>query len=243
MRAIILAGGQGTRLRPYTATLPKPLVPVGDRAILEVVLAQLRHSGVTRVTLAVNHLSHLIMAYFGQGERWGVSIDYSLEDRPLSTIAPLKLIPDLPETFIVMNGDVLTDLDYRELLATHRRLDADITVATARRTSQIEFGVLRTDAAGLIVGFQEKPSMDFQVSMGVYVLNRRLLDIVPAGGVPYGFDNLMLDCIREGRPAYAHAHPGYWLDIGRPDDYAEANEAIATLLPRILPAPERAAND
>ena len=234
MRAIILAGGKGTRLRPYTTTLPKPLVPVGDRAILDVVLTQLRAAGVTRVTMAVNHLAHLIMAYFGDGSRWGLDIDYSVEDRPLGTIAPLKLVRDLPETFLVMNGDVLTDLDFGELVATHVARDADITVATYRRTSQIDFGVLRDDDQGRIVAFEEKPVYDFRVSMGVYVLSRRLLEIVPEGE-PYGFDHLMLACIREGRRALSYHHGGYWLDIGRPSDYEEANEKIDQLLPLLPP--------
>jgi NDP-sugar pyrophosphorylase family protein len=145
MRAIILAGGKGTRLRPYTLALPKPLVPVGDRAILDIVLTQLARAGVRHVTMAVSHLAHLIMAYFGDGQRWGLKIDYSLEDKPLSTIAPLKLIGDLPEHFLVMNGDILTDLDFAALYARHVAGGADITVATFQRDSRIDFGVLRTE--------------------------------------------------------------------------------------------------
>lgn len=228
MRAIILAGGKGTRLRPYTSTLPKPLVPVGDRAILEVVLSQLKQAGVERVTLAVNHLAHLIMAYFGDGSRWGLPIDYSLEDQPLGTIAPLKLIRDLPETFFVMNGDILTDLDYHQLFKDHLAGGADITVATFKRTNKIDFGVLQTSTDHNIVAFEEKPDYQFQVSMGVYVINRSLLDIVP-DGQPYGFDNLMLDCISKNRRAVSWLHKGFWLDIGRPSDYEEANECIDKL--------------
>jgi NDP-sugar pyrophosphorylase family protein len=234
MRAVILAGGRGTRLRPYTATLPKPLVPVGDRSILDIVLAQLRRAGVTRVTMAVNHLAHLIMAYFGDGSRWGLEIDYSREEKPLSTIAPLKLIKDLPETFFVMNGDVLTDLDLNRLYEHHRANDADITVATFERDARVDFGVLRTDASHRVVGFEEKPVYHFSVSMGVYVMSRRLLDIVPADR-PFGFDHLMLACIAQKRRAITYPHGGYWLDIGRPDDYEEANEKIGDLLKRLFP--------
>ena len=234
MRAVILAGGRGTRLRPFTATLPKPLVPLGDRSILDIVLMQLKRAGVTRVTMAVNHLAHLIMAYFGDGERWGLAIDYSLEDRPLSTIAPLKLIRDLPETFFVMNGDVVTDLDFAALYRSHTENDADITVATFERDSRIDFGVLKTDASHHIIGFEEKPVYHFSVSMGVYVMSRRLLDIVPADR-PFGFDHLMLACIAQKRRAITYPHGGYWLDIGRPDDYEEANEKIGDLLKRLFP--------
>jgi len=229
MRAVILAGGKGTRLRPFTATLPKPLVPVGDRAILDVVLAQLRKAGVERVTIAVNHLAQLIMAYFGEGGRVGLKIDYSLEDKPLSTIAPLKLIKDLPENFFVMNGDVLSDLDFEKFQKFHADNDADITVATYERDSKIDFGVLQVDANRGIVGFEEKPSYHFSVSMGVYLVNRRLLEIVP-DDTAFGFDDLMLACIAQGRRALSFPHSGYWLDIGRPDDYAKANEKIGEFL-------------
>lgn len=233
MRAIILAGGKGTRLRPYTTTLPKPLVPVGERAILDIVLAQLKQNGITEVTMAVNHMAHLIMAYFGNGDRWGLRITYSVEDKPLSTIAPLKLIRDLPETFIVMNGDVLTDLDFQDLIQSHHSSAADITVASYDRSAKIDFGVLGADSDNLIVSFQEKPVYEFRVSMGVYVLNRRLLEIVPDDQA-FGFDDLMLACIKRKRKALSYLHKGSWLDIGRPSDYDEANEQSENLLRAIL---------
>ncbi len=234
MRAVILAGGKGTRLRPYTATLPKPLVPVGDRSILDIVLMQLKQVGVTRVTMAVNHLAHLIMAYFGDGSRWGLEIDYSREPKPLSTIAPLTLINDLPEHFFVMNGDVLTDLDFCDLYETHVRTGAEITVATFERDARIDFGVLRTDDAGRVVRFEEKPAYHFTVSMGVYVISRSLLEVVPRNK-PFGFDDLMHTCINQGRKAVAYTHGGYWLDIGRPADYEEANDRIEALLQALFP--------
>ncbi|MGB2753635.1 MAG: sugar phosphate nucleotidyltransferase [Phycisphaerae bacterium] len=237
MRAVILAGGKGTRLRPYTATLPKPLVPVGDRSILDIVLMQLNRAGVTRVTMAVSHLAQLIMAYFGDGGRLGLQIDYSLEDTPLSTIAPLKLIKDLPETFFVMNGDVLTDLDFGALYRDHVGHDADITVATFERDARIDFGVLHSDDRRRIVGFEEKPTYHFSVSMGVYVISRRLLDIVPEA-VPFGFDDLMHACLARGRNARTYPHAGYWLDIGRPDDYEEANAKAEELMARLFPEGE-----
>jgi NDP-sugar pyrophosphorylase family protein len=234
MRAVILAGGKGTRLAPYTTTLPKPLVPVGDRSILDIVLQQLKRAGVTRVTLAVSHLAHLIMAYFGDGSRWGLKVDYSLEEKPLSTIAPLKLIKDLPEEFFVMNGDVLTDLDFARLYEHHLAEKADITISTFERDVLINFGVLQGDSENRVVAFEEKPTYHFNVSMGVYVMSRRLLEIVPDDQF-FGFDHLMYACIREKRKAVLYPHRGYWLDIGRPTDYAEANEKIDMLMKRIFP--------
>lgn len=224
MRAIIMAGGKGTRLRPYTTLIPKPLVPLGGKySILEVVIMQLAQSGFTHVTLAVNHLSHLIMAYFGDGARFGMTIDYSLEEGELSTIGPLTLVDDLPENFLVMNGDILCDLDYRKFFETHVQKNSQVSVSAYRRQVKIDFGVLKYDKAGHLTEFQEKPSYDFDVSMGVYCINKSVIAALPRG-IPYGFDNLMLDGLASKQEINIEPFSGYWLDIGRPDDYQYADE-------------------
>ena len=147
MRAIVLAGGKGTRLRPYTTLIPKPLVPLGGKySILEIILLQLSKAGFTHVTLAVNHLSHLIMAYFGDGARFGLKLDYSIEESELSTIGPLTLIPDLPEDFLVMNGDILCDLDYSAFYRQHVQTQSKVSVSAYRREVKIDFGVLKYEA-------------------------------------------------------------------------------------------------
>jgi len=220
-RAVILAGGKGTRLRPYTVVIPKPLVPVGDYPIVELIIRQLARQGFRRITLAVNHQANLIKAFFNDGSQWGVEIDYSLELKPLSTIAPLCLIPDLPENFLLMNGDVLTDLDLQLLYEAHVRDNRLFTIAASARRQAIDYGVLTTDSSKLLTGFSEKPHVDYLVSMGVYVVNRRILEIVPAE-TKFGFDDLMNACLRNGTPIHVERHTGYWLDIGRPDDYAQA---------------------
>ncbi|HET6429118.1 MAG TPA: sugar phosphate nucleotidyltransferase [Phycisphaerae bacterium] len=235
MRAIILAGGKGTRLRPFTTTIPKPIVPVGGMAIMEIVVRQLRYHGCDHITVAVNHMANLIMAFFGDGSRWGLKIDYSLEDKPLGTIGPLKLIEDLPENFLVMNGDVLTDLDFGDLYRGHVASKAMATVGTYERDVRIDFGVLRYQPSDRrIVAFVEKPTEHFSVSMGVYAFSRRILDIVP-DDTPFGFDHLMLALI--ARKAQVHAYPftGHWLDIGRPDDYDQANVDFERLRDKFLP--------
>jgi NDP-sugar pyrophosphorylase family protein len=224
MRAIILAGGKGIRLRPYTTLIPKPMVPLGGRmSILEVVLKQLAQSGFTHVTLAVNHLSHLIMAYFGDGSRWGLKLDYSLEDEPLSTIGPLTLIDDLPDNFLVMNGDILCDLNYKKFFEGHVEANADCSVSVYKRETKIDFGVLKYDKNMVLREFQEKPVYSHDVSMGVYCLAKRVVEKLPRGAV-YGFDNLMLDGIRNGDNIKIIPFDGYWLDIGRPDDYEYADQ-------------------
>jgi len=235
MRAVILAGGKGTRLMPYTTVIPKPMVPLGNMAIMEIVIKQLVHYGYADITVSVNHMAQLIMAYFGDGSRWGAAIDYSMEDKPLSTIGPLKLMDDLPEHFLVMNGDVLTDIDYRALFETHVASGANATIATYERDVNIDFGVLGFDAdTGRVVEFVEKPTEHFSVSMGVYVFSRRILDTVP-DNVAYGFDNFMIDSISRGDDVRAFPFKGYWLDIGRPEDYDMANRKFAELRSVILP--------
>lgn len=223
MHGVILAGGKGVRLRPYTTALPKPLVPIGDQhAILEIVLRQLANAGFTSCTIAIGHLGEIIRAYVGDGSQWGLRIDYATEESPLGTMGPLLTLRDrLPETFLVMNGDVLTDLDFADVLTTHRTAGAPLTIATYARKVHIDFGVLTTDDRK-VVAFTEKPSMDYRVSMGVYGLSRSTLDGYTAG-LPLGFDELVLDLLKTGNPPHAYDFDGYWLDIGRPDDYDRAN--------------------
>jgi len=169
-RAVILAGGRGTRLRPYTVVLPKPLMPIGEFPILEVILRQLARFDFRHITLAVNHQANLIKAFCGDGSQWGLTIDYSLEDRPLSTIAPLKLIPDLPDNFLLMNGDVLTDLDFTGFYCRHVEAGHLFTIAASERQHIVDYGVLRVDGTSRLTGFEEKPSVEYLVSMGVYMV-------------------------------------------------------------------------
>ncbi len=233
MRAVILAGGKGTRLRPYSTLIPKPLVPLGGKySILEIIIMQLRAAGFTRITLAVNHLSHLIMAYFGDGARLGVELDYSLEEGELSTIGPLTLIDDLPENFLVMNGDILCNLDYRAFFETHVAGGSRISVSAFKRQMKIDFGVLRYDSTGQLEAFEEKPEYDFDVSMGIYCLNRGVVETLARGG-KYGFDNLMIDSLASGSRVDIRPFEGYWLDIGRPDDYEYADTNFSEIAARL----------
>lgn len=233
MRAIILAGGKGTRLRPYTTLIPKPLVPLGGKySILEIIILQLRAAGFTHITLAVNHLSQLIMAYFGDGSRLGVRLDYSIEESELSTIGPLTLVEDLPESFLVMNGDILCDLDYRAFFNTHIAAGSLISVSAFQRHVKIDFGVLRYDAAGKLESFEEKPEYEFDVSMGIYCIDRSVIEALPRGQ-KYGFDNLMIDSLSARRRVDIRPFNGYWLDIGRPDDYEYADTNFSDLASRL----------
>ena len=234
MRAVILAGGKGTRLRPFTATIPKPLVPVGDMTIMEVLLRRLVRSGCEHATVAVGHMAELIMAYFGDGGKWGLKIDYSIEDKPLGTIGPLKLIRDLPDDFLVVNGDLLTDLDLANLFRTHVESGAMGTIGIYERDVRIDFGVIQYEGEDRrITSFAEKPVEHFSVSMGIYAFSREILDAVPDGRA-FGFDDLMLGCIASGQDVRAYPYDGYWLDIGRPDDYDRASQDLEKIREQLL---------
>lgn len=234
LHAVILAGGKGTRLRPFTITLPKPLVPIGEEgSILEIVIRQLASQGFGSATLAIGHFGELIEAYVGDGSRWGVRIDYAREDEPLGTMGPVVQAADrLPEHFLVLNGDTLTDLDYGGMVRTHAASGAPITVATARRETRIEFGVLDVED-GRVVGFREKPAIPYTVAIGAYALSRATLRRY-APGSPLGFDQLMRDLIERGEHPAAHDFAGLWLDIGRPDEYDQVNMEWEQLRGRLL---------
>ena len=234
MRAVILAGGKGTRLAPYSVSFPKPLVPIGDMPILEVVIRQLRHAGFDHVTMAVGHLAELIMAFFGDGSRWGITIDYSREDGPLGTVGPVTLIEDLPEKFLVMNGDVLTTLPYRLLYDGHVTSGAEMTIAVHRLNVQIDYGLIEFDGLLQVTGYREKPVFPGDVSMGVYMFSRSVLDLFSVGehaDIPDLVTKLVADG-REVRASLAHSR---WLDIGRPEDYSKAIATFDDLRSEFLP--------
>ena len=224
-RAVVLAGGKGSRLGPYTTVLPKPLLPVGDRAILDVVVRQLQVRGFTELTFAVGYLAHLIKAVFGDGSDLGVSIDYHHEDTPLGTAGALAEIRDLDETFLCMNGDVLTALPYDALYATHVDSGNALTIASHRRVIQTDYGVLHLDGASgdtrLVTAYEEKPQIPYMVSMGVYVAEPRVLDLIPSGeytDMPTVIERLLV----AGEKVGAYVYEGFWLDIGRHEDYERA---------------------
>lgn len=231
--AVILAGGKGTRLRPYTVVLPKPLMPIGDFPILEVIVRQLVFARFSRITMAVNHQAELIRAFFGDGSKWGVKIDYSLEEKPLGTMGPLTMIPELPKNFLVMNGDVLTDLDFKGFFEEHQNSDSLFTISSCVREQKIDYGVLEVNSDHELSGFLEKPKHLYEVSMGVYMLNRDVLSYVPRGE-NYGFDRLMLDLLKARRKIKVERFEGYWLDIGRPDDYLQAVEEFESMKSKFL---------
>ncbi|MEO9189771.1 MAG: sugar phosphate nucleotidyltransferase [Acetobacteraceae bacterium] len=223
MKAVIQAGGKGTRLRPYTMILPKPLMPVGARPVLEILLKWLRRNGTHEAYITTGYLGHLIRSVCGDGRQWGLRIHYTEETEPLGTIGPLGLLRDeLDESFLVINGDVLTDLNLTAFAALHRRGGCALTIAAARRTTRMDFGIIE-EVDGKVAGFREKPNVTNLVSMGIYCMNPDVLDHVP-NGVPFGFDDLVLRLLDRGLPVGTFLHGGLWLDVGRVEDFQKAQE-------------------
>jgi NDP-sugar pyrophosphorylase family protein len=220
MRAVILAGGKGTRLAPYTTVFPKPLMPIGEMPILEIVLRQLAHHGIQDVTLAVGYLAELLMAYCGDGSKFGVKLDYSREEQPLGTAGPISLIPNLQETFLVMNGDLLTTIDYSAMWKNHKERGAIATLASYRREVKIDLGVIESED-GWVLDYIEKPTYYYSVSTGIYIFNPEVLKYVEQGQ-RLDLPELVLRLMRAGEKVNIYNFDGYWLDIGRHDDYDAA---------------------
>jgi NDP-sugar pyrophosphorylase family protein len=221
MKAVILAGGRGQRLAPYTTILPKPLMPIDDIPILEVVMRQLKNAGFDDITMAVGYLAELLMAYFGDGHKLGVQIHYSREEEPLGTAGPLALIEGLDEPFLVMNGDLLTTLDYRAMWAYHIVQQTLATLATFRRSVKIDLGVIETDDEGSVQEYIEKPTYHYQVSTGIYVFDPSVLHFVPPGE-RMDLPELISLMLAAGHRIATYPFQGHWLDIGRHDDYEQA---------------------
>ncbi len=231
MQAILLAGGKGTRLRPYTSVFPKPLMPIGHvepLPIMEVVLRQLARFGFRDVTVITGYLTELIEVFFGDGRKFGTRLDYCREVTPLGTAGGLALLDRPDEPVLVINGDILTTLDFAGMYQFHRERGAEATIASYPREVKIDFGVLEFgDDPHILTGYREKPEFSFQVSMGLYILDPTAWDFLEAGQ-PLQMPDLLETMRNAGRPVHCYKEPCYWLDIGRLDDYATANEVFET---------------
>lgn len=222
-RVIIQAGGEGTRLRPFTTVLPKPLMPVDGHSILEIMVRQFVSQGFSDITVTLGHLGHLIMAVIGDGQQWDAKIRYVWEKKPLGTIGAVTLIDDLDQTFLVTNGDLLTDFDYRAFTKDHRESKAALSVAVYQKTVPVSLGVCDVSHRRLITGFREKPTLVLPCSMGIYAFEPELLRLIPRER-NFGFDDLMALCLSRDICVRAHPFEGVWMDLGRPEDYSSANE-------------------
>lgn len=235
MMAVILAGGLGTRLKPFTVTIPKPLLPLGNMPILEVVVHQLAAAGVERIVLTLGHMAPFFTAFLDSWAPKNVKIEYCIEHTPLGTAGSLRLIPDLEDDFIVMNGDILTTLDFRALYTAHKQRNAWGTIALCRRDVYIDYGVVEETDDGHLSKYIEKPSIPYYVSMGINVLNKRCLDFIP-DGQKFDMPQLMMTMKEDGNRVQCYKTDCYWQDIGRFDDYQQASEDFATSPERFMPS-------
>ncbi|MFC1517587.1 sugar phosphate nucleotidyltransferase [Candidatus Margulisiibacteriota bacterium] len=223
MQAIILAGGKGTRLKPYTTIFPKPLVPVGDIPILEIVIRQLKHHGFKKITIAVGHLAELIEAFFGDGKKWGVEISYSLEDKPLGTAGPIALVDDLENDFLIMNGDLLTSINFKDLMEKHKKNKAISTISIYKKDHKIELGILELDKDNNLTDYIEKPTKTYPVSMGIYIFNKKILGYIPKNK-HLDLPDLIKTLISKKEKIHGYLFKDKWLDIGQEKDYLNAIE-------------------
>lgn len=234
MKAIILAGGKGTRLEPYTTVFPKPLMPIDGIPILEVIVRQLAHFWIKEMAFAVSQQSEpLLSAYFGNGKRYGVKIHYSKEEKPLGTAGPLSIIPHLPETFLVMNGDILTTLNYHKLIQYHRQHRGVITIAMSQKKVQLELGIMEFDRAHQLTQYIEKPELSYSVSMGIYVFEKRVLQWIPSRKY-LDFPELIQRLIKQKAKVVCYPSDDFWLDIGRHEDYEEAQKKFQEMRKKLL---------
>jgi NDP-sugar pyrophosphorylase family protein len=231
--AVVLAGGEGRRLKPYTTVLPKPLMPLGQHPVLEIVLRQLALFGFSDVILAVGYLAQLIEAYVGDGSRFGVNVRYSREENRLGTAGPLRRIERLPDSFLVMNGDILTDMDFAALWNAHAASGAALTVASIRKTETMEFGVLDIAEDGRVLRYTEKPQRSVDISTGIYAVSRAALTRIPEDK-PFDFPDLVAKLLDEGERVMAYKADCLWLDIGRIEDYELAVELYSSSPERFL---------
>jgi len=234
VRAVVLAGGKGTRLAPYTRIIPKPLMPIGDMPILEIMLRQMKRAGIRQVTLTTGYLDNLLRLFFLDGRRLGLKIDYVREEKPLGTSGPLANVKGLTRTFLVTNGDVLTDLDFAELIAYHQQQGAIATIATHKRKVTINLGVVDVDKDNTVTDYLEKPDFNYLVSMGLYVFEPRVLNYI-AKDEYLDFPDLVRSLIAAGEKVNSFIFKGYWEDLGRPDDYERASADFERNRSQFLP--------
>lgn len=234
MKAVILAGGKGARFAPYTTILPKPLMPLSDMPILEVLLLQMKEAGIDHVILTVGHLSELLRAFFKDGSQFGMEIAYSYEKFPLGTAGPIALVDGLNETFLVSNGDVLTTLNLNDLIQFHQEQKAIATIAAHHRQSKIDLGVIQRDGDCRVTGYIEKPVYDFIVSMGIYVFEPAVMTYINRNQ-HLDFPDLVKKLIAAGEKVVEYEFNGYWEDLGRPDDYARASKDFENMRAQFLP--------
>ncbi|MGH3886960.1 MAG: nucleotidyltransferase family protein [Pseudonocardiaceae bacterium] len=241
MKAVVLAGGRGTRLSPYTLVLPKPLLPIGDRPIVEHIVRRLAAAGFLDIHFSVGYLGNLVSSYFSELTELpdGLRLSFGRETRPLGTAGPLRLVPGGPQPLLVTNGDVLTDLDYADLVAYHRRMGAVLTIATQLRETECDFGVVALGEDGRVIGFAEKPVQRHTVNMGIYVYEAPAFAYLREGAA-MDVPDLVQTLLQAGERVVAYPFTGAWYDLGTPSDFERAARDFDGHYPPLTRASQRA---
>lgn len=236
MKAVILAGGKGTRLAPYTTIFPKPLVPLGHRPILDIIIRQLAHYGFRRIVLNVGYLSELIVAYFQSANSRPSIVDltYFKEPQPMGTAGSLRMIPGLDETFLVMNGDILTSMDYSKLIAYHHDKGSILTIGMHKKKVKIDLGVIESGEDNILTGYIEKPEKEYDVSMGIYIYEPAVLNYIEPD-THLDFPALVLRLLENGEKVAGYPCNDYWMDIGCQEDYVRAQDEFEQMKDMFLP--------
>lgn len=235
MKSVILAGGRGTRLAPFTYVLPKPMMPIGENTILEILLRQMKRAGINHVVLTVGHLAGLMQAFFQDGAQFDLDITYSFESKPLGTAGPLALVPGLGQTFLVSNGDVLTLLNINDFFKFHHEQGGICTIAMHERQHKVDLGVIEMDGNNhQVTGYQEKPVLDYMVSMGMYIFEPRVLQYIPKDDY-LDFPDLVRKMLDAGEKVVGYPYDGYWMDLGNHEDYIQANKDFDNMRSQFLP--------
>lgn len=228
-----MTGGKGLRMAPYTKVLPKGLLPIEEQPILEIIVKQLSYYGFHSITMACGYLAPLIQTYFGDGSKWNVNITYHVEDQPLGTVGSLKKLNNLQEPFLVINCDVLTTLDLREFARFHSKDKSLLTIASQKKNIPFDLGVLQTEKEK-VIDFLEKPTQSNHVSMGIYMMSPAILSYIPENQM-VDVPDLIYALLGEKHDIRHFDNESFWIDIGRPTEYNEANEMFPAMKKRLLP--------
>ncbi len=237
MKTIILAGGKGTRIEPYSIVIPKPLAPIGERPILDIIIHQLAHHGLKDIVLTTGYLSELTKAYVDSRKQdfKDVNIEYVREEEPTGTAGSLRLVPDLNETFLVMNGDLLTTLNYNELIDYHKQHGGILTIAMHKKRIKIDLGVMEADSDNQLISYLEKPEKTYSVSMGIYVYEPKALEYIQQGDTYLDFPHLVQRLLENKEKVVVYPSEDFWFDLGNHEDFSKAQKEFENLRNKLLP--------
>jgi NDP-mannose synthase len=224
MKAVLMVGGKGTRLRPYSYVMPKPMVPVGKYPVLELAVRQLKKNGFDEAIFSLGYMGHIIRNHFQSGEKFGIKITYSEEKEPLGTAGHLSLVrSQLKDTFLVMNGDILAAVNFKDLIERHKKSGAIVTAVLQKQRNTLEYGVVNTDENGMVLAYIEKPTQEHNATIGMYIMEPGVLDYID-DGKRLDMPDLITKLVNAKRKVNSYQLEGTWLHLSKPGDVEKAND-------------------